>query len=470
MHRTLTLLLSVAMLTSSGPCVARSSPLEVSAGGRTCDITEFAGISYVSINTVYPVEVSISGAGARACTVSPHSRGVRTYRSGRNLNFVLPTKGQYVVETVSGERVFLFADEPANCPDDCFSLTDFVSAYKDGDVMTEGIQAALDAASGSGKTLRIPPGRYLTGALTIHSDTELWLDEGAILQATSDPADFPVDLGYKESDHIHNKAEYTDNGERMTFSRMILVDGAENVSIRGYGLIDGNGSVLRQQGKPSNLIRIRNSRNVLLEGIVLRNPAAWNTHILNSDSITLRNVKIINDAAVKNTDGIDPDSSSNVLVEDCFAWCGDDNVAVKTTGNSGLLSDVRNVVVRNCVFLTRKSALKVGTETKGRSMSGIVFENNDILLCDRAFVIYCYDGAEISDVEFKGNTVERNYPDNERRIYHIVVKNRSGLGSVDGILIKDCKVEEPFPNPSEIRVVPGSDSVKDIRVENCNFQ
>lgn len=78
----------------------------------------------------------------------------------------------------------------------------------------------------------------------------------------------------------------------MTFSRLILVDSAENVSIRGRGIIDGSGAVLRAQGKPANLLRIRNSRNVVIEGVLLRDPAAWNTHIHYSDGVTIRDVKL----------------------------------------------------------------------------------------------------------------------------------------------------------------------------------
>lgn len=170
-----------------------------------------------------------------------------------------------------------------------------------------------------------------------------------------------------EADHIRNKEHYTDNGEWMTFSRLILVDSAENVSIRGRGIIDGSGATLRAQGKPANLIRIRNSRNVSIEGVLLRDPAAWNTHIHYSDGVTIRDVKLINDATVPNTDGFDPDASANVMIDHCFAYCSDDNVAIKTTNNLGLNKDLRNIVVRGLRLPDAQVVAQGGHRNQGRA-------------------------------------------------------------------------------------------------------
>ena len=228
-------------------------------------------------------------------------------------------------------------------------------------------------------------------------------------------------------------------------------------------------AVLRAQGKPANLIRIRNSRNVSIEGILLRDPAAWNTHIHYSDGVTIRDVKLINDATVPNTDGFDPDASTNVMIDHCFAYCSDDNVAVKTTNNLGLNKELQNVVVRSCVFLTRKSSLKVGTETKAARMSDILFEDNDIVECDRALALYCNDGALFENITFSNNRVERNYPDSQRRPIHFKISERHGKGRIRNVMIRNCDFATVFPRPAEIAGLDADHTIDSLTFSNVTI-
>ena len=63
-------------------------------------------------------------------------------------------------------------------------------AVADGAALdTAALQRAIDAC-GPGEELWLPAGVYRTGALRLHSDMALYLDEGAVLQGTSDPCDY----------------------------------------------------------------------------------------------------------------------------------------------------------------------------------------------------------------------------------------------------------------------------------------
>ena len=417
----------------------------VTVNGRTLPVEAYKDIFYVNFSLEGSASVRIgSEIPVESCEVSPAAAGIE-------VETVSIIAGWWVVRLNGTQKLFLLADKPETRQDLPAGQIIDASGFVSGDgLQTEALQQALDSASASGKTLVFRRGIYRTGTLRIGSNTHVYLADGAIIAGSADRDDYPVDEGFAEADKVNDPENYTDNGERMTFSRLILIDNAENVSITGRGIIDGNGAVLRAQGKPANLIRIRNSKNVLVEGIMLRDPAAWNTHIHYSDSVTIRNVKVINDASVPNTDGFDPDASRDVLIEDCFAYCSDDNVAVKTTNNYGLNRDLCRVTVKGCVFLTRKSSLKVGTETKAGRMSEIRFEDNDVVECDRAFALYCNDGAVFEDIVFAGNRVERNYPDSQRRGIHFRISRRAGEGRIHRVTISDCSFLTPFPEPDEI--------------------
>jgi hypothetical protein len=450
----------------------KSEKFTAKIGDRELFVEHFKAIHYVDFTLNRPAELHIAFAEqVSSCSVSPRSKSIAARIEGHSFTFRIPAPGYYVAEINQGEKLIILANSPLKNVLDMtdrkvLNIMDYVSDNKGGILQTELIQKALDEASRTGKTLIFPSGIYRTGTLRISSNTNIFLAEGAMIKGSEDRNDYPSDNNLPEADHINNKENYSDNGEFMTFSRLILIDNADGVHIWGRGIIDGSGTIVRAQGKPANLVRIRNSKNVLIEGIILRDPAAWNTHILHSENVTIRNVKILNDFAVHNTDGFDPDASKNVLIDHCFAYCNDDNVAIKTTNNLNLLQDLENITVRRCVFITRKSSLKVGTETKGAVMRNILFEDNDVIECDRGLALYCNDGATFENIRFVNNRVERNFPDSQRRAVHFSISNRGGKGQINNVLIKNCIFYEKFPNGSVMKGLNDKHTINGVVFNN----
>jgi polygalacturonase len=207
---------------------------------------------------------------------------------------------------------------------------------------------------------------------------------------------------------------------------------------------------------------------VTIDGIFVRDPGSWNTHILYSENVTIRNIKMLNDIELSNTDGFDPDASVNVLIENCFGYCSDDNIAIKTTGSSGYLRDVDGITVRSCTFLTKKSSLKVGTETRGEVMRNILFENNYVIESDRGMALYCSDGATFTGITYLNNRFEDNYPDAKRSWMNFTIIKRnpdSKPGLIKDVLIKDCSFQKPFPKNSDILGFDKDHSIS-VRFEN----
>jgi hypothetical protein len=151
-------------------------------------------------------------------------------------------------------------------------------------------------------------------------------------------------------------------------------------------------------------------------------------------------------------DGWDPDSSSDILIESCFGWAGDDTIAIKCTGYGspfGKVPNAENITVRDNVFLTKKSGLKIGTETYCSFMQDIVFEDNDIIESDRVMGINVRDGAVVRDVVFKNNHAEFNFPDRKQNGMNFYItkrdRNISKLGKIQKVIIENCSFDMAFP-------------------------
>ena len=68
----------------------------------------------------------------------------------------------------------------------------------------------------------------------------------------------------------------------------------KNTKILGRGVLDSNGHAIRAAGLNANLLKIEQSSNITVDGIVSRDPSYWNTLVYRSDQVTIQNYKVIN--------------------------------------------------------------------------------------------------------------------------------------------------------------------------------
>lgn len=415
---------------------------KIKTSEETISVDKFSKYYYSSFGLEKPSEFTLlSNIPITKIEISPKNKQIPfNLIDDKTLHITLSESGQFLVRINDSIKIFLFAEKSIKTSDD--QLVNLVAKYNidpTGNTNeTIKIQLALNEISGTGKILYFPPGIYKSGQLYPKSNSKIRFARGATLisDTTSSKPYFPTD-------YVENR-------------RFIYLNEVENVEITGSGIIDGNGNILRKKFGDDARVRLIlavKSKNIRIQGLILKDPGSWNTQIIKCNGVTLRNLKLLNDIDLSNTDGFDPDASRNVLIENCFAYCGDDNVAVKVTGKKGLSADVDNVIVRGCVFLTKKSALKIGTETRSESMKNITFENNDIIESDRGMAVYVSDGAVLDSIAFLNNRFERNHPDAQKKAIHFEVDKRnsvSKLGSIKHVLIKDCTFYKAFPNKSVI--------------------
>jgi polygalacturonase len=257
-------------------------------------------------------------------------------------------------------------------------ITKFGARADGATVNTKAIQSAIDhLASRRGGTVVIPQGTFVSGALFFKPKVNLRLLAGAVLQCSTDLANFPVQRTRIEG-HFEEKFN----------PALINVKNCDGFQLTGEGTLDGAGRPIWELfwkmraaspaggnfpnvGVPrARLTLIESSRNVTVEGVTFKDSQFWNLHIYNCDGVTVSKTRFEVPDDYKqapSTDGIDLDSSRNVTIDGCYFSVTDDCIACK--GSKGPHADkdtdsppVEHIRIRNCVYKRGGGVLTLGSE------------------------------------------------------------------------------------------------------------
>jgi polygalacturonase len=113
-------------------------------------------------------------------------------------------------------------------------------------------------------------------------------------------------------------------------------------------------------------VQFNRCRHVLVEDITIQDSPFWVLHPYLTDDVVIRRVKI--SAHGHNNDGVDPEMSQNVLIEDCVFDQGDDAISVKSGRDRDawrLHTPARNIVMRNCRIRNGHQLCAIGSELSG---------------------------------------------------------------------------------------------------------
>jgi polygalacturonase len=251
------------------------------------------------------------------------------------------------------------------------------------------LQAALAslARTGGGR-LVLPPGVWrVDGPLHLSSGHELHLEAGAVLRFTCDPRrHLPPVLTRFEGTEVYN------------YSPCIYAYQAHHVAITGRGTIEGGGGTVctewRRQQRPDRdrlraqgaggvpvhervfgaghflrfgLIQFFGCNQVLLEDFTAVDPPFWCIHAVACSSVIARRLRV--EGAHLNTDCLDPESCSDVLIEECVFRSGDDCIAIKSGRDQDgwrLARPSEDILIRNCeLHSTGAAAIAIGSEMSG---------------------------------------------------------------------------------------------------------
>ncbi|AEE78476.1 endo-polygalacturonase-like protein [Arabidopsis thaliana] len=262
-----------------------------------------------------------------------------------------------------------------NCRKHSAILTDFGAV---GDGKTSNTKAFRNAisklsqmATDGGAQLVVPPGKWLTGSFNLTSHFTLFIQRGATILASQDESEWPVIAP------LPSYGKGRDGTGTGRFNSLISGTNLTDVVITGNnGTINGQGQYWWDKFKKKQfkitrpyLIEILFSKNIQISNITLIDSPSWNIHPVYCNSVIVKSVTVLAPVTVPNTDGINPDSCTNTLIEDCYIVSGDDCIAVKSGWDQYGIKfgmPTQQLSIRRLTCISPKSAgVALGSEMSG---------------------------------------------------------------------------------------------------------
>jgi polygalacturonase len=311
-----------------------------------------------------------------------------------------------------------------------FNVRDYGAKGDNATKDTDAFQKALDAcAAAGGGEVDVPAGNYIIGSVEMHSNTTLHLDKDVFVIESPDIADYPLITGRFEgaTTQIHRG--------------MIFANQADHIAITGPGGFVPTSALgtLRNPRAPI-AIEMMECQDVVFDGFSLQydrpaNTQIWCIHPNYCTNMLIKGLYIRSQGT--NGDGIDVDSDSNVVVENCDISAGDDAISIKSGRGMDAVRIGRpseNILIKDSTLRSvHFAALGFGTEISG-GVRNVTVSNCTISGVQNAVFIKSRDG--------RGGFMENISLDN------ITVDQSPTFIGID-LMSKGTQASEPVPGDIE---------------------
>jgi polygalacturonase len=246
-------------------------------------------------------------------------------------------------------------------------------------VITKKIQAAIDdCAKQGGGIVVFQPGVYVTGSIFLKSNVHLRIDKRVLI------------LGSQNFDNYPEIQTRVAGIETSWPAALINIIDAKNAAVTGEGTVNARGKfcwdkywamrkeydtkglrwIVDYDAKRVRTFLVQNAADITLKGLTFKNAGFWTVQLLYSTRLTVDGITIKNneDGSGPSTDGIDVDSSTWALIENCDIDCNDDNFCLKAGRDwDGLRVNkpTEYVVIRKCIARRGAGLITLGSETSG---------------------------------------------------------------------------------------------------------
>jgi len=262
----------------------------------------------------------------------------------------------------------------------------------------------------------------------------------------------PISLYSNISIHIEEGAKIISNSSNSNPLQrpFIFAENAHNISINGTGTIDGNGKNFIIEKLPhiykcirerQHTIQFKNCKNIRLKNFSIHDSQHYSIHLFKCENALINNLNIFNDLKMPNTDGIDPDSSKNIIISNCYIESGDDSICLKTNSINPEDS-CDSIIINNCVLKSSSCAIKFGSESN-TDIKNVVISNCIIKDSNRGIGFQLRDSGNfkniiVSDCIINTKKFHNDWWGKAEPIYITAIprNNNTNVGSISNINIK----------------------------------
>lgn len=277
--------------------------------------------------------------------------------------------------------------------------------------------AAALAALPEGGTLYVPPGTFRIRPVFLRPRMTLWLPEGATLHACHDRAGWPILPAHDDQGRVTGTWEGL---PEAAFAAPLTAIGCDGLTITGRGTLDAGGDrgdwwswpkETRDGARRPRALFLAHGRDVQLSGITVRNSPSWTVHPFRIDRLTCAGLSIQNPPDSPNTDGLNPESCTDVTLTGIRFSVGDDCIAVKAgkrgPGQVDHIAPTRGLAVRHCLMERGHGGVVLGSEMSG-SITEVDIDACHFIGTDRGLRIKSRRGrgGEVAHVRLKDVLME----------------------------------------------------------------
>ncbi|MBZ5564733.1 MAG: right-handed parallel beta-helix repeat-containing protein [Acidobacteriia bacterium] len=288
-----------------------------------------------------------------------------------------------------------------------FNVRNYGATGQKPDNATSAIQKAVDAcAKAGGGTVFLPAGEYTSGIIRLRSHVRLYLDAGATLFASTDPAAFDKPA-------------------------LLYGEDLQNIAIEGRGTVDGQAEYMWKQndlndyfirdnqlmmeslGKPTmrsfpmgyptrtmypHLVQLLRCKDIKITGLRFLHSPSWTINAYGCERWTIDGIYIYSDQKYGVwADGIDPDGCKDVIIANSTIETGDDAIVFYSMNWYGPALPCENITITNCRLSSASSALKF-CDGNMNCVRNVVVDNCIITGANRGIAFMVYDGGYVDNV------------------------------------------------------------------------
>ena len=249
-----------------------------------------------------------------------------------------------------------------------FNVRDYGATGIKTDDAQKAIQKAVEAcAKAGGGTVYLPPGEYTSATLHLRSHVRFFIDAGATLYASTDPALYDQPGLF-----------YAEDAQNITLEGRGTVEGQANYEWKKneeqYHDIDMNRIMAQAwsdaRHKPlmrpyptgraaPHMVFMRRCKDVRIAGLSFLHSPSWTIYPYACERLVIDGVYIYtNPYEAVWADGIDPDGCKDVRIANCTIVTGDDSIVFYSYNISGPPLPCENITVTNCRLTSASAAIK----------------------------------------------------------------------------------------------------------------